>query len=86
MSVTLCIAANNRQSAVQSNVAVEDMLSMISELNASLPEFGTYLLMFPNSPPLQAHFQDIVDTYMEYCIASIKYMKKSPSCKYASIS
>lgn len=69
------------QSAIQSNVAMNDMLGLISELTESLPDFGAYLRMFPESPALQAHFQDIFETYMNYCISSIKYMKKRPSSK-----
>jgi hypothetical protein len=55
------------------------MLGLITELNETLPEFGAYLQMFPKSPILQAHLQDIYNTYMEYCISSIRYMKRSPS-------
>jgi hypothetical protein len=67
------------QCACQSQVALDDMLGLVSDLNESLPEFATYLEMFPDSPALQTHLQDIYDTYMEYCISSIKYMKRSPS-------
>ena len=73
--------ANVLKSACQSNVMLNDALALIAELNETLPEFGLYLLMFPDSPTLQAHLQDIYETYMEYCISSIKYMKRSPLSK-----
>ncbi|KAF2446062.1 hypothetical protein P171DRAFT_519658 [Karstenula rhodostoma CBS 690.94] len=67
------------QSAFQHQVVLEDMLSLIDELNLAMPEFGGYLQMLPKSPQLQAHFQDIFDAYMDYCILCIKHMQKSPS-------
>lgn len=60
---------------------LDDMISLVTELNESLSEFDDDPRTSAESPALQAHLQDIYEAYMDYCIDCIRYMKKSPSCE-----
>ena len=58
---------------------IDEMVDLVVELNNTLSQFESYLNMFPQCYQLQLHLQDLYDDYMDYCIQTIQYMKRSSS-------
>ena len=55
------------------------MVDLVVELNNTLPQFESYMNMFPQCYQLQFQLQDIYDDYMDYCIQTVQYMKRRSS-------
>ena len=64
---------------------LENMLELVTTLNDTLPQFSSYLEMFPECSALQFHLQDLYYEYMDYCITSIHYLQRSGTGKFVLV-
>lgn len=65
--------------ACDNHSVTEDMLMLVTTLNEALPELEAELPLFQYSNDLQFQLQDLYDTYMDYCIDCIQYVKRNPT-------
>lgn len=67
---------NPSKVAYDNNSVTDDMLDVIARLNESLPILDKDLDIFAESPRFHFQLQDLYDTYMDYCISCIQYIRR----------
>lgn len=54
----------------------QEVVDLLVELNTTLPQFDSYLALFPGKHELQWALQDIFDCFLNYCIAAAHYYRR----------
>ncbi|KAF5488528.1 hypothetical protein CGCF413_v012408 [Colletotrichum fructicola] len=57
---------------------MEETFESLARFYQSFPMFTRYIKLFLSSPSLRLDMQDLYPTYSEFCLRTIKYMRKSP--------
>lgn len=54
---------------------------MIGILTFTMPQYEKYLSLYPKNPVLESHIRSIFSHYSDFCIFTIKFLKRRPACE-----
>lgn len=65
---------------------MEETFESLARFYQTFPMFTRYINLFSSSPSLRLCMQDLYSTYSDFCLRTIKYMRKGPIGRWKSMS